>query len=121
MSSQPVPKDFFDRYTSLMVSVWQSEGTERELEADPTAQAIAMGMPVSPGAVVVLDRTQPDGLFSKEQLIADWNAQPGRHILHVPAAALIERDELDDRDLDNVSAGVASSVNVVIVACVVAA
>jgi hypothetical protein len=120
MSTQQSGNDFFAKYTGLMVSVWQDESVERELLANPTARAAASGLPVADGSVVVVDRTQPESLFTKEELLADWNGTPGRHILHIPASALIERNELDERELDAVAAG-AANVTIVIVACIVAA
>jgi hypothetical protein len=113
--------DFIARYTTLMLSVWNDAEAERRLVADPAAEALTAGLPVMPGAVVVLDRAQPAGMFSKETLVADWTADPRRHVLHVPAAPLVDLDELDERELELLSGGSAESVNVVIVLCVVAA
>ncbi|GIE91018.1 hypothetical protein [Actinoplanes regularis] len=111
--------DFIARYTTLMLAVWNDAETERRLVADPRAEALTAGLPVQPNAAVVLDRSQPDGVFSRETLVADWTADPGRHVLHVPAAPMIDLDELDERQLDLIAAG-SSDTNVVIVLCVVA-
>jgi hypothetical protein len=113
--------DFTTRYTTLMFSVWNDPQAEQALLADPLAQARAVGLPVRDGATVVLDRSQPDGLFTKQQLLDDWHAAPDRHVLHVPAAPLVDMDELDDRELELLAAGSDSSINVVIVLCIVAA
>jgi hypothetical protein len=109
--------EFLVKYTELMVSVWRDEAAERALLADPKQFAIAAGLPVGAGESVVLDRSQADGLFTKEQLLDDWNSAASRHILHVPSAPLVDLSELDERELESISGGVAS-VNI-IVACVV--
>ena len=110
--------DFTARYTTLMLSVWNDADAERRLLADPRAEAIAAGLPVQPGAAVVLDRSQPDGLFAKSRLVRDWTADPRRHVLHVPAAPLVDLAELDDRELELIAGG-SADVNVVIGLCVV--
>ncbi|MET0426108.1 MAG: hypothetical protein ABW046_19725 [Actinoplanes sp.] len=111
--------DFTTRYTTLMLSVWNDADAERRLLADPRAEAITAGLPVLPGATVVLDRSQPDGMFARSYLVDEWTADPQRHVLHVPAAPLVDLRELDDRELELLAGGVADSVNVVIVLCVV--
>jgi len=112
--------DFIARYTTLMLSVWNDADTERRLEADPRAEALAAGLPVQPDATVELDRSEAEGLFTRQKLVADWTADPRRHILHVPAAPMIDLGELDDRQLELIAGGVSDAINVVIVACVVA-
>lgn len=108
-------KEFLDTYVLLMGGVWRSKDEEAKLLADPTAYAIEKGLPVDSGGRVELDRTQPDGLFRSDQLVEDWTATPGVHILHVPAEQLISESDLTDSDLELVAAG---SVTVVI-ACYV--
>jgi hypothetical protein len=97
--------DFLKKYTDLMLAVWRDENEERKLVADPKQYAIEAGLPVAAGAEVVLDRTQTDGLFTRDQLADDWTATPNRHILHVPAAPLVDLAELDERELEGVAAG----------------
>ncbi|MCU7723843.1 hypothetical protein ODJ79_08970 [Actinoplanes sp. KI2] len=112
--------DFIARYTTLMLAVWSDAEAERRLAADPRAEALAAGLPVLPNATVALDRSEADGLFTRQKLVDDWTADPRRHVLHVPAAPMIDLDELDERQLELIAGGV-SDVNVVIVACVVVA
>jgi hypothetical protein len=108
-------KEFLDTYLQAMGSTWRSAAEEAKLVADPTAYAAEKGLPVDAGAVVKLDRTQPTSLFTVEQLVRDWLATPGEHILHVPAEELITEADLTDAELETVAGGV----NVVI-ACYVA-
>jgi hypothetical protein len=108
-------KEFLDTYLKVMSSAWRTEGEEAKLVANPTAYATSSGLPVEPGSVVKLDRSQPASLFTADQLIQDWTATPGQHILHVPAEELISEADLTEDELETVSGGV----NVVI-ACYVA-
>ena len=57
-------KQFLDNYLQAMGGAWRSEAEDAKLVSDPTAYAIANGLPVEEGAVVTLDRSQPDGLFT---------------------------------------------------------
>jgi hypothetical protein len=108
-------RKFLDDYLQVMGLAWRSEAEEARLVADPTAYAIQNGLPVEAGAVVKLDRTQPDSIFTAEQLVADWTATPGEHILHVPAEELISEAELDEAELETVAGGT------VVIACYVRA
>jgi hypothetical protein len=112
-------EDFIARYTSLMLSVWKDGAAERRLLADPRAEAEAIGLPVRPGATVTLDRSQPDGMFTRQTLVGDWNADPARHVLHVPAAPMLDLGELDDRELEAIAGGSNEAVTIVIVLCIV--
>jgi hypothetical protein len=109
-------KEFLDTYLQVMGSAWHTEGEEAKLVANPTAYASAKGLPVEQGSVVTLDRTQPASLFTADQLIADWTATPGQHILHVPAEELISEADLTEDELETVSGGA----NNVVIACFVA-
>lgn len=104
-------KEFLDNYLQAMGSAWRSVDEEAALVADPTKYAVEKGLPVEPGAVVKLDRTQPDSLFTSEQLVRDWTATPGEHILHVPAEDLITEADLADAELEAVAGG-AISINI---------
>jgi hypothetical protein len=108
-------KEFLDSYVLLMGGVWRDKDEEASLLADPTAYAIEKGLPVDSGARVELDRRQPDGLFRSDQLVQDWTATPGVHILHIPAEELISESELTDSDLEMVSGGIT-----IVIACFVA-
>jgi hypothetical protein len=98
-------KEFIDTYLQAMGSAWRSEAEEAKLVANPTAYALEKGLPVDPGAVVSLDRTQPDSLFTIEQLIQDWTARPGEPVLHIPAEELINEADLTDEELETVAGG----------------
>jgi hypothetical protein len=107
-------KEFLDKYLQVMGAAWRSESEEARLVADPTAYATAKGLPVTAGSVVQLDRSQPTSLFTGDQLVADWNATPGVHILHVPAEELISEADLTEGELETVAGGVT-----VVIACYV--
>ena len=109
-------KEFLDTYLQVMGSAWHSEGEEAKLVANPTAYATQKGLPVAQGSVVKLDRTQPASLFTSDQLIQDWSATPGVHILHVPAEELISEADLTEDELEMVAGGA----NNVVIACFVA-
>jgi hypothetical protein len=109
-------KEFLDTYLQVMGSAWHSEGEEAKLVANPTAYATQKGLPVAQGSVVRLDRTQPASLFTSQQLIQDWTATPGEHILHVPAEELISEADLTEDELEMVAGGA----NNVVIACFVA-
>lgn len=104
--SQGYDKRFFAKYSELVSKVWSSDEELARLLADPTGYATATGLPVAPGAVVEIDRTQPENLFTKDQIVADWNAGPGRHVLHVPEIPLVDPKELTEDELASVAAGV---------------
>lgn len=106
-------KQFLDNYLQAMGSAWRSEADEAQMVADPTSYAIAKGLPVEEGAVVTLDRTQPDGLFTVDQLVRDWLATPGQPILHVPGEELIAETDLTDAELEAVAGGT------IVIACLV--
>jgi hypothetical protein len=113
--------DFIARYTTLLLAVWNDPEAERRLLADPRGEALAAGLPVQPDATVVIDRSEAGGQFARQTLVDDWTADPRRHVLHVPSAPMIDLGELDDRQLELIAGGSSEAVNVVIVACVVAA
>jgi hypothetical protein len=113
-SDEKYGKEFVQAYVSLMGDVWRSEAEETRLLADPTAYAIEKGLPVDPGATVRLDRTQPDGLLKSSEVVRDWTASPGTHVLHVPAEEIISEGDLSDTDLELITAG-----NTYVIACVV--
>jgi len=108
-------KVFLDKYLDAMGSAWRSADEEAKLVANPTAYAAEKGLPVQPGAVVKLDRAQPDSMFTAAQLVRDWTAKPGEHILHVPAQELITEADLTDVELETV-AGAGAEANI---ACIV--
>ena len=107
-------KQFLDNYLQAMGGAWRSEAEEASLIADPTAYAISKGLPVAEGAVVTLDRSQPDGLFTVDQLVRDWVATPSHPILHIPGEELIAEADLTDAELETVAGGLT-----VVIACFV--
>lgn len=99
-------KKFLDNYMQVMGGAWRSDREEAALLADPTAYATEKGLPVTPGAVVKVDRTQPESLFTIDELVRDWTATPGEHILHIPVEELIGEADLTDNELETVAGGV---------------
>ncbi len=95
-------KQFLKDYQALILGVWQDAGEEAKLVADPAAYAKLSGLPVEDGKTVVLDRSQPEGMLVGSKLVEAWNGE-GQHTLHVPAAPLINFDELSEEELDAVS------------------
>jgi diadenosine tetraphosphate (Ap4A) HIT family hydrolase len=102
---QELELSFINSYSALLIGVWTSEAEAAKLAEDPAAYARAKGLPVSPGAVVRVDRTPHEGLFHKDEVIAAWTATPGVHVLYVPDTPVVDLDELEDADLDAVAAG----------------
>ena len=102
--SEELGSTFIRNYSLLLAAIWGSEAEAAKLIADPTAYASLRGLPVDPGAVVRVDRTPHEGLFLKDEVITDWTASPGVHILHAPAAPVVDLEDLDDADLDAVNA-----------------
>jgi hypothetical protein len=96
---------FVKDYSALLIAVWTSEVEAAKLAADPTAYAREKGLPVEAGAEVRVDSAPHEGLFHKDEVIADWTATPGVHILHVPATPVVDLNELEDADLESVTAG----------------
>jgi hypothetical protein len=109
-------KQFLDNYLQAMGKAWRSEADDASLVSDPTAFALSNGLPVEEGAVVTLDRTQPDGLFTVDTLLRDWLATPGHPILHVPSEELIAEADLTEAELETVAGGMSVTV---VVACYV--
>jgi hypothetical protein len=110
-SLDPATAQFVNAYTSLLIAAWTDEAVAEQLAADPTAYAIQRGLPVAEGAVVQVDDSPHDGLFTLEEVMTSWNATPGVHILHVPATPVIDLDELDEADLEAISAGAVAADN----------
>lgn len=95
---------FLKDYNALIIGVWQNDGEEARLIADPTAYAKQHGLPVEDGKTVVLDRTQPNGMLIGSKLVEAWNSD-GQHILRVPAVPLIDFDELSEEELESATGG----------------
>jgi hypothetical protein len=95
-------KQFLKDYQALILGVWQDPGEDAKLVADPAGYAKLSGLPVEDGKPVVLDRSQPEGLLVGSQLVQAWNAE-GQHTLFVPAAPMINFDELSEDELEAVS------------------
>ena len=104
-------QEFLDNYLQAMGSAWHIPGEEAKLLANPTSYAIEKGLPVEQGALVKIDRTVPESLFTVDQLVQDWTATPGEHILHIPAEELIAEADLTDAELELVAGGVAGGPN----------
>ena len=104
--SEELGISFIKNYSSLLTAVWTSESEAAKLAEDPAAYAREKGLPVEAGAIVRVDSTPHDGLFRKDEVIAGWTAAPGVHTLLVPATPVVDLNELQDADLDAVTAGV---------------
>jgi hypothetical protein len=100
---------FIEAYSDMVMAVWRDDAEAARLERDPAGYALAIGLPVAEGAVVVVDRSQPSEALTQDEVLADWNRTPGRHILHVPATPIIDLSELTEDELDLVAAGVKST------------
>ena len=94
---------FLKDYNALIIGVWQNDGEEALLIADPTAYAKQHGLPVEDGKTVVLDRTQPNGMLIGSKLVEAWNGE--NHVLRVPAVPLIDFDELSEDELEAATGG----------------
>lgn len=103
--SEELSQTFIDGYTSLLIASWTNDEERARLLADPAAYAASKGLPVEPGAVVRVDETAHDGLFTQEEVLAAWSGTPGVHILLVPATPVVDLDELDEADLEAIAAG----------------
>ena len=62
---------FIRNYSLLLAAVWGNEAEAAKLTGDPTAYASAKGLPVDAGAVVRIDTAPHEGLFHKDEVIAD--------------------------------------------------
>ncbi|MGH3263704.1 MAG: hypothetical protein ACRDNS_17125 [Trebonia sp.] len=102
---EEVNQEFIDSYTSLLIASWTKEEERARLLADPAAYAAMKGLPVGQGAIVRVDESAHDGLFTPQELMAAWSETPGTHVLLVPATPVIDLDELDEADLEAIAAG----------------
>ncbi|WP_432967398.1 hypothetical protein [Dactylosporangium sp. CA-233914] len=92
--------EFTRKYVDLLVKVWRDEDEHRRLVADPTAYAIEAGLPVAPGDVVVLDRSQLEHLPTRTDVMSKWDEGATNHVLVVPETPLIDTAELSEAELD---------------------
>jgi hypothetical protein len=114
--SEEMSQEFIDGYTSLLISSWTNEDERARLLADPAAYAAAKGLPVQPGAIVRVDDTPHDGLFTQEEVLTAWSGTPGIHTLLVPVTPVIDLDELDEAELEAIAAGTVNvNINVYVV------
>ncbi|GIF44940.1 hypothetical protein [Actinoplanes xinjiangensis] len=102
----------FDRaYQSLLAKVWGDEAALAALLADPKRFAVEAGLPVDPAATVTVDRTQPEELLTRTEILQAFNGTPGTHVLRVPEHAPIDLSELTDDDLELIAAGGNNNIN----------
>ncbi|GAA3265903.1 hypothetical protein GCM10020218_002290 [Dactylosporangium vinaceum] len=87
------------QYVDLLVTVWRDEDEHRRLVADPTAYAVQAGLPVAPGDVVVLDRSELEHLPTRTDVMAKWDEGAKTHVLIVrrprSSTPRAQRRELD--------------------------
>ena len=107
--SEELSQEFIDELHQPAPVELDQRGRAARLLADPAAYAAAKGLPVEPGAVVRVDETPHDGLFTQLEVRTAWSGTPGEHVLLVPATPVVDLDELDEADLEAIAAG---SVNV---------
>ncbi len=112
--------EFTRKYIDLLVKVWQDEQEQQRIVADPTAYAIEAGLPVAPGDVVVLDRSELDHLPTRADVMSKWNESATTHVLVVPATPLIDTAELSEAELDLAAAAADNNVNSNISLCLFA-
>ncbi|GAA2514237.1 hypothetical protein GCM10010435_59720 [Winogradskya consettensis] len=104
--------EFTRKYVDLLVKVWRDDAEQAQLLADPTAYAIAAGLPVAPGDTVALDRSELEHLPTRADVLSQWNESASTHILIVPATPLIDTAELSEAELDLAAAVADNNVNV---------
>jgi hypothetical protein len=105
--SDTTPNDFDRKYSALLIAVWRDDAELARLLADPTAYAVQAGLPVAEGATVTVDRTQPDGLLTRTEIVEAWS----RYVLRVPEQPLGNLEELTDAELDAIAAGGNNNIN----------
>jgi hypothetical protein len=105
MTDDTSPKSFERAYSDLLINVWRDENEMRKLLANPTQYATEVGLPVAAGATVIVEGLDRTELPRKVEITENWNATPGRHVVIVPREPLIDLAELNDAELDLVSAG----------------
>ena len=110
--SEVVHTEFTRKYVDLVMKVWRDEGERGRVIADPTAYAIEAGLPVAPGDVVLLDRSNLEQLPSKDVVMSAWNESATTHVLIVPETPLIDTAELDESELDLAAAQADNNINV---------
>jgi hypothetical protein len=103
--SEELGTQFINDYSQLLITVWTDEAEAARLAADPTAYAREKGLPVAEGSVVRVDDSAHDGPFTQPEIVGGWTATPGVHVLYVPATPIVDVAELEDADLEAVSAG----------------
>ncbi|WP_322754150.1 hypothetical protein [Frankia sp. Cas3] len=78
---------FVEKYTELLLAAWRDDAALGRILTNPAAAAAEFGLPVDAGATVRVDRSQPENLYTKDEVVRDWTATAGVHILHIPRAA----------------------------------
>jgi hypothetical protein len=92
---------FVDRYQTLLMAAWQDDAVRARIVAEPTAAAIEAGLPVEAGADVQVDPSLPEDLLRADELMRDWTAAGGVHVLHLPEPPAVDPGELTDDDGGN--------------------
>ncbi|GAA1798782.1 hypothetical protein GCM10009682_20470 [Luedemannella flava] len=117
MTGEVEHTEFTRKYVDLLVKVWRDEDEHNRIVADPTAYAIEAGLPVGPGEVVVLDRSDLEHLPTKDDVMAKWDESATTHVLIVPQTPLIDTAELTDAELDMAAALADNNTNVNVSLC----
>lgn len=91
---------FLDRYRSLILSTWQDETVRDGVLADPTRAAIEAGLPVEAGSTVRVDPSRSQEFLDGDQILRDWTATAGTHLLHLPEQPAFDPSELTELDVE---------------------
>jgi hypothetical protein len=112
MSAEETDFSEFDRaYQGLLAKVWGDEAALAALLADPKQFAVEAGLPIDPAATVTVDRSQPEDLLTRTEILQAFHGTPGTHVLRVPEHAPIDLSELTDEDLELIAAGINVNIN----------
>jgi hypothetical protein len=97
-------QEFAERYSALLLSAWRDETVMAAVLDDPARAAVEAGLPVQPGATVRVDLSQPETFFTLDEVVQEWTATPGEHVLHLPPDPMIDMSELADAEVDEIAA-----------------
>jgi hypothetical protein len=97
-------QEFAERYSALLLSAWRDETVMAAVLDDPARAAVEAGLPVEPGATVRVDLSQPEMFFTLDEVLREWTATPGEHVLHLPPDPMIDMSELADAEVDEIAA-----------------
>jgi hypothetical protein len=103
-AEEPEISDFDLAYQTLLAKVWSDDTAMAALLADPKRFAIEAGLPVDTASTVEIDRSEPEALLTRAEIIDAFYGKPGVHVLRVPEYPPFDMSELTDDELDLVTA-----------------